>query len=114
MKTQPFHLTWQGRLSLEEVIPLRDSLLAALNQHDNVTIDVGEVVSFDLACLQLLCAACGSATIRGKRLRLHGAANPALAQVLAENGLNYRENCLRSRSCLWPQEEGNDRWRKES
>lgn len=110
MKTQPFHLIWQGRLSLEEVVPLRDSLLVALNQHAEVTIDVGDVVSFELACLQLLCAACGSASIRGKRLSLHNAENPALAQILAENGLNHRENCLRSRSCgcLWPQEKGNN------
>lgn len=110
MKAQPFHLIWQGRLSIEEVIPLRDGLLAALNQHAEVSIDVGGVASFDLACLQLLCAACGSAAIRDKKLRLHGAANPALAQILAENGLNYRENCLRSRSCgcLWPQEKGNN------
>ena len=110
MKTQPFPLLWQGHLSIEEVIPLRDGLLAALNQHAEVTIDVGGVASFDLACLQLLCAACGSASIRGKRLSLHNAANPALAQILAENGLNYRENCLRSRSCgcLWPPEKGSD------
>ena len=106
--TTPFHLNWQGRLSIEEVIPLRDALLAALNQHAEVTIDVGDVASFDLACLQLLCAACGSAAIRGKRLTLRNAANPALAQILAENGLNYRENCLRSSccGCLWPQEKG--------
>ncbi len=109
MKAPVMRLTWQGRLSIEEVLPLRDDLLAALNQHVEVTIDVGGVTSFDLACLQLLCAACGSAALRGKRLRLLGTANPPLAQILAENGLNYRENCLRSRSrsgCLWPQEKG--------
>lgn len=108
MKPPAMHLTWQGRLSIEEVLPLRDALLAALNEHTEVTIDVDKVASFDLACLQLLCAACGSAAIRGRKLRLHGTANPALAQILAENGLNYRNNCLRSRSsnCLWPQEKG--------
>lgn len=103
MKAPVMHLTWQGHLSIEEVRPLRDALLVALNQQSEVTIEVAGVESIDLACLQLLCAACGSASIRGKKLQLRGAANPALALVLAENGLNYRENCLRSRTnnCLW-------------
>jgi len=110
MKASSIHLTWQGRLSIDEIIPLRDELLDALNQHGEITIDVGGVASFDLACLQLLCAACGSAAIRSKKLRLLDAGNPALTQILADNGLNYRDNCLRSRSsvCLWPQEKGNN------
>ena len=108
MKAPVMHLAWQGNLSIEEVLPLRDALLTALNQHAEVSIDVSGVASFDLACLQLLCAACGSAAIRGKKLRLLGAANPALTQILADHGLNYRENCLRGRNsvCLWPQEKG--------
>lgn len=110
MKPQPFHLTWQGRLSIEEVIPLRDGLLAALNPHAEITIDLAGVEDLDLACLQLLCSACGSASIRGKRLSLRGAENPALTQTLRGNGLNYRENCLRSRKtgCLWPKENRSD------
>lgn len=104
MKTRATLLSWQGRLSIEEMVPLRDELLAALNQHAEVTVDLAAVETLDLACLQLLCSACGSASIRGKRLALQGAENPALAQTLRVNGLNHRENCLRSRktSCLWP------------
>lgn len=110
MKPQPFSVTWQGRLSIEEVIPLRDGLLAALNQHDEIAIDLVAVECLDLACVQLLCAACGSASIRGKGLTLRGGENPALAQTLRVHGLNYRENCLRSRKvgCLWPKEKGQD------
>lgn len=109
MKPQSVLLSWQGRLSIEEVNPLRDDLLAALHQHAEITIDVSNVEHLDLACVQLLCAACGSASIRGKRLSLCGAENPALAQTLRNNGLNYRENCLRSSKvgCLWPQEKEN-------
>jgi anti-anti-sigma regulatory factor len=110
MRPSSFHLTWQGRLSIAEVIPLRDDLLAALNQHAEITIDLADVELLDLACVQLLCAACGSASIRGKRLSLRGTENPALAQTLRMNGLNYRENCLRSRiaGCLWLKENGKD------
>lgn len=109
MTPQPFRLSWQGRLSIEEVNPLRAALLAALHQHAEIIIDLNGVEHLDLACVQLLCAACGSASIRGKRLTLCGAENPALAQTLRNNGLNYRENCLRSSKvgCLWPQEKGN-------
>lgn len=110
MKTPATLLSWQGRLSIEEMVPLRDALLAALHQHAEITVDLAAVASFDLACLQLLCSACGSASIRGKRLTLHGAENPALAQALRVNGLNHRENCLRNHKtgCLWPKERGND------
>lgn len=110
MKTQSIHLTWQGRLSIEGIIPLREALLAALNQHAEITIDLAGVEHFDPACVQLLCATCGSASMGDKRLSLHGAKNPALAQTLRAHGLNYRENCLRSRKadCLWPKENGND------
>lgn len=110
MKSSSFHLNWQGRLSIEEVIPLRSDLLAAFNQHAEITIDLVGIEHLDLACVQLLCAACGSASIRGIRLSLRGAENPALTQTLRMNGLNYRENCLRSRKagCLWLKENGKD------
>lgn len=108
MKTPITQLSWQGRLSIEEVHPLRIALLSALNQDAEVFVDLAGVTAIDLACVQLLCAACGSAAMRGKQLSLRNAGNPALGQTLRENGLNYRENCLRSRntSCLWPQEKG--------
>lgn len=109
MKVNTTKLHWQGRLSIEEVTPLRDALLIALNQHTEITIDVSKVEEIDLSCVQLLCAACGSASMRGSRLSLCGAKNPALAQCLLKNGLNYRDNCLRSdkSDCLWPKEKGN-------
>lgn len=108
MKKQPFTINWQGAISIEEITPRRDALLTALNEHSEVTIDISNAVSFDLASLQLLCSACGSASIRSKRLRLRGAENPVLTQILRANGLNYRENCLRSRlnHCLWQKNEG--------
>jgi len=110
MKSSSILLNWQGRLSIEEVIPLRNALLAALNQHAETTIDLDGVELLDLACVQLLCAACGSASTRGKRLSLRGTENPALAQTLRMNGLSYRENCLRSHKagCLWLKENGKD------
>jgi anti-anti-sigma regulatory factor len=116
MKTPAFQLNWQGRLSIEEVNSLRNDLLAALDQHTEITLDLSNVDHLDLSCIQLLCAACGSASIRGKRLSLRGAENPALGQTLRNNGLNYRDNCLRSRKsgCLWPQAKGNDSWQKRS
>lgn len=108
MRGTSVQLNWQGRLSIEDVAPLREALLAALNQHADISIDLAGVEEFDLACIQLLCSACGSVSLRGKRLTLRGADNPALAQILRVNGLNYRENCLRSRKsgCLWLKEKG--------
>lgn len=107
MKPQTI-LTWQGELAIDAVAALRETLLDALNRHDEVSIDLTDVTRLDLACLQLLCAACGSASIRGKRLALRGADNPALARLLRDHGLGYRSNCLRSRkdACLWLHGEG--------
>ena len=71
----------------------------------------GSVPTARFPTLRILC--CPPATINAALSAIDQGQlrrSSAVPQVRAENGLNHRENCLRSRSrsCLWPQEKGDN------
>lgn len=79
-----------GNQSMAAIEQTRTRLLDALASHDAITIGCGGIAEADLTLVQILLAARHSAGRAGKRLRLQGVQQGALAGVLAEAGFGPR------------------------
>ena len=80
------HLTLSGPLTVVACESLHAELAAALEQSDDVRLDVDPDCETDLTFLQLLIAAERSATARGKRVALLSPPAGAFAEALTACG----------------------------
>ncbi|HJV64533.1 MAG TPA: STAS domain-containing protein [Geomonas sp.] len=92
-----------GCLTVAEAAGFRDGLLAALEQGADIAVDLTAVTEVDLAGLQLLCAAHGSAQAAGKRFWIEDGDNEVLKKMTAEAGFQRHAGCGRDKtsSCIW-------------
>jgi ABC-type transporter Mla MlaB component len=86
-------LCLDGELTVSNAAALREGLLAALAQGDQVELDLEEVTAIDLAGLQLLCSAHRTAVAGEKSLTLKGTLPPALQQACAGAGFDLHRSC---------------------
>lgn len=82
-------LTWNEDLTIQGAARLRDALLSALAESEDVLLDCGAVEAVDLAGLQVLVAASKSAERRGRRLAFaEGGKSTALDAAARASGLH--------------------------
>ena len=82
-------LTWTEDLTIPNAPRLREALLAALAESDDVLVDCSSVESVDLAGLQVLAAAAKSASRAGKRLAFaEDGRGPALTEAAERSGFS--------------------------
>ena len=86
-------LCLEGELTVSNAVVLRERLLEALGQSDQVEIDLAGVTAVDLAGLQLLCSAHRTAVAQGKILTLKDTQAPALQQARALSGFVFNRSC---------------------
>jgi anti-anti-sigma regulatory factor len=92
----------RGELCLATAAPVRTALLAALEAHDEVAIDLAATTEVDLGGLQLLCAAHRSFRGRGVALALRGASAEFRRKAEAGGFEPARSVCsVRDDTCLW-------------
>ncbi len=94
-----FH--WQGVLTVQRVIALKEELFIALDGLDKILINLSGATEIDPACMQLLCSAHRSAVTLNKELTLIGAGH--LAETIRESGFLRHVGCALdcNHSCLW-------------
>ncbi len=95
-------LTMEGALTLPCINEIRDRLLRAVQQADDIVIDMREVTDLDLSGFQVMCAAHKSAIRLGKRLSVAGT-SPAVAAIAARAGYVRQSACTGALhgTCLW-------------
>ncbi len=87
-------------LTLAHAGELRDTLLRALDAGEGLELDAARVEQSDAAGLQLLCALCHSATLRGVRLAFReGQPGRVLHGVASRAGFYRHQAC--AEGCLW-------------
>lgn len=96
-------LAVRGEFTLNEAQEMRDALLTALSGSDRVAIRLDDVVAFDIAALQILCAARRSAASRRKSLTLASPPPESLRAAAVAAGLNNHGGCPLDcgGDCLW-------------
>lgn len=90
-------------LILDKVSLLKEELVKAIGQAEQITVDLGAVKAVDVAGLQFLCACHRFAAGRGKTLQLAGVSEPFQALV-KEVGFSRGYMCHAGRedsSCMW-------------
>lgn len=95
-------LILKGALTIENVAELKSAVAEALEASTGLALEVADVETADLSCLQLLCSAHRTAVRDGKSLELRNAGDGFIA-VMDAAGYGRNLGCLHpSRSdCLW-------------
>ncbi len=96
-------LTIEGALTLPYINEIRDTLLRAVQQADDIAIDMRAVTDLDVSGFQVLCAAHKSAIRLGKRLSLAGAPGAVVMEIAGRAGYIRQSSCTGGADgrCLW-------------
>ncbi len=93
-----------GPLGIASVSQLKDDLLAVLNDHAHVILNMAAVTDIDYSVLQLLCSANKYAQRHGKRFQLQGQCTEALIDRAQSLGFLRDHACSKVEDpdqCLW-------------
>lgn len=96
-------IAFEGDLTVHQADEIRAVLIKALSEADHALLNVLNVTSADLACLQLLCSAHRTALQQGKQLSYEGAVPALVGKAVEEAGLSRSNGCCldRTRTCIW-------------
>lgn len=91
-----------GEVGIEFASELKSGLLDALQTVTSLEVDLAEVTSAGLCCLQLFCSAHRAAVQSGKSLALNNISE-GFAGCMADAGFLRHEGCLNGAGveCLW-------------
>jgi anti-anti-sigma regulatory factor len=93
-------VTVGGDLTVSNIAPVREALLAAFAASRHVGLEISAVREADVSCLQLLCAAFRTALAEGKELTLLNWDLPKPLRALARDaGFERRAGCPPSCGC---------------
>jgi len=96
-------LILKGELAIQRISEVKEELKRALDEVDNLMVNLSEGSDFDLSCLQLLCSAQRTAVCLNKSLQLAGRPPEGLKKALRETGFLKHLGCDLSceEKCIW-------------
>lgn len=96
-------LCFDGELTVHNAAAIREGILQALGQSEEVEIDLEGVTAVDLAGLQLLCSAHRTAEAEGKTLLLESRSKSILREVRRASGFVLNRSCrhVQETDCFW-------------
>lgn len=97
------YIKLRGALSITEAAAFKTALVDSLNSMDAVEINLDEVESIDLACLQLLCSAHRTAANKGKQVAVKMPLPSPFLEAREKAGFVYTKQCrfVSTNDCLW-------------
>lgn len=87
-------LAFDGDMTISHVSDIKECLLEAFSDAENVTVDVSATTSVDVAGIQLLCACLRFSKGRGKKMSLRLGENTIFSEFLDEVGFSRDFICL--------------------
>ncbi|MBI5057935.1 MAG: STAS domain-containing protein [Nitrospirae bacterium] len=92
-----------GEMTIECAAALKDALARSFEGAESVFVDLKNVESADLACLQLLCSAHRTSLISKKSFALTPGYPEIFKKVVKETGYSRNFGCSieSEKSCLW-------------
>lgn len=99
-------LELEGALTIARAEELRSMLSQALENAEQLVVNVDNVTDMDLSALQLFCSAHHTSARAGKRITIDGNRLPAMSRSIEQAGYVRRFGCLSEGSspCLWMEE----------
>ena len=96
-------LAFEGEMTIGHVGDIKERLLEAFSDAEQVTIDVSAATSIDVAGVQLLCACHRFSGGRGKKMDLRLGGNTMFLEFLDEVGFSRDFICSygKESKCLW-------------
>jgi anti-anti-sigma regulatory factor len=96
-------LVLSGDLTIQNGETAKELLLGPLGRSSHVTLDLSFVTDFDLAGLQLLCAAHKTALTKGTTLSIEGKDTHLFRKIVLDAGFLRHVGCSldRGESCFW-------------
>ena len=81
-------LAFEGEMTIHHVSDIKERLLEAFSDAEQVTLDVSATTSVDVAGIQLLCACLRFSNSRGKKMNLLLGENTMFSEFLDEVGFS--------------------------
>jgi anti-anti-sigma regulatory factor len=92
-----------GEMTILNAGEIRNALLVAFSEGEEVCLDLGKVTEVDLAGLQLLCAAHRTAMADKKQFSISGIDNEVIECVIQDAGFLRHTGCAEDvdKTCVW-------------
>jgi len=96
-------ITSGERLTIENAADFSRIISEALNASHLVAIEFESSVEIDITTVQILCAACKSAAVRGRIFTYQGPRPQALADIISRCGAERYAVCKQNNdsTCIW-------------
>jgi len=96
----------KGALTIQRISEVKEELMEAMNQVDNLMINLSEATELDLSCLQLICSGHRTAIRLNKSLSLINKA-ASVATRFGDAGFTVKEECpcFCGETCVWSSSE---------
>lgn len=93
----------EGELTIMKAADFKDALVKSLDKADEVEINLEEVTSIDVSCLQLMCSAHRTASKQKKTLGVKDPTLPVFRKVRKDAGFIFAKSCrfVSTDDCLW-------------
>lgn len=101
------YLKADGQLTVARAADFKKALETSLEKANNIEINLNQVTSIDLSCLQLMCSAHLSAAKAGKSLSIKDPTFPIFLEAKENAGFTYSKPCrfVSTDDCLWVDED---------
>jgi anti-anti-sigma regulatory factor len=92
-----------GAMTIHHAGEIRTALLEALDEADEVRMEMARVTEIDLVGLQLLCSAHQSSVAINKRFSLGGCCDIYVKEIIDGSGFRRHIGCVQdvNQTCLW-------------
>ena len=81
-------LLLSGSLTIQQALPLKETLLRAVGEVNQLAVNLEHVEGMDLTALQLLCAAHRDLVKRGKKVTREGTIPEIVHRIVRESGFS--------------------------
>ena len=93
----------EGELTIQHAGRLKEALLKAFAEVEELSLDLERVTEADVACLQVLCTAHRTFLAADKELKTTGRVSESFERAVNDSGYRRKTGCHSDpdRNCLW-------------
>lgn len=84
-------LKWQGTIGIEQAHAVSKELLAAINKHDDVRLDISEVEDIDITGIQIIVSARKEAEKQKKTFFITGKIPPVIEEFIIASSISLKD-----------------------
>lgn len=96
-------LSVSGEMTIQYASEIKSALLAAFDEAEHLSLDLGKVTEFDLAAMQLICSAHRTTFTTKKEFTVTGTGSEMFKTAVQAAGLPRHKGCAEdvNNTCIW-------------